>query len=286
MAAPLTQLTSTKVPFGWSQAAQSAFLRLKRLFSSAPVLCHPDPAIQFVVEVDASNSGVGAVLSQHLALDNKLHPCSFFSRRLSSAETNYDVGNRELLAVVLALQEWRHWLEGAAHPFFVWTDHLNLAYIQTALRLNSRQARWALFLGRFRFTLTYRPGSKNGKANALSPVPPPGDAVGGGKYSLSRLCHRGSPMGDRAGGAGRPARTTYPRGLPSGLDVCSPGRPQGRSPVGARVQGCLPSGVSPLSFSSDSGFGGPQWLPTPRVSWPPVPSVPAAIRHTVLRLVF
>ena len=119
VAAPLTQLTSTKVPFGWSQAAQSAFLRLKRLFSSAPVLCHPDPAIQFMVEVDASNSGVGAVLSQRSALDNKLHPCSFFSRRLSSAETNYDVGNRELLAVVLALQEWRHWLEGAAHPFFV-----------------------------------------------------------------------------------------------------------------------------------------------------------------------
>ena len=168
VAAPLTQLTSTKVPFGWSQGAQSAFLRLKKLFSSAPVLCHPDPAVQFVVEVDASNSGLGAVLSQRSALDNKLHPCSLFSRRLSPAETNYDVGNRELLAVVLALQEWRHWLEGAAHPFIVWTDHRNLAYIQTARRLNSRQARWALFLGRFRYTLTYRPGSKNGKADALS----------------------------------------------------------------------------------------------------------------------
>ena len=128
------------------------FVEKKDKFSSAPVLCHPDPAIQFVVDVDASNSGVGAVLSQRSALDNKLHPCSFFSRRLSSAETNYDVGNRELLAVVLALQEWRHWLEGAAHPFFVWTDHRNLAYIQTTRRLNSRQARWALFLGRFRFT--------------------------------------------------------------------------------------------------------------------------------------
>ena len=78
------------------------------------------------------------------------------------------MGNRELLAVVLALQEWRHWLEGAEHPFLVWTDHRNLAYLQTARRLNSCQARWSLFLERFRFTLTYRPGSKNGKADALS----------------------------------------------------------------------------------------------------------------------
>ena len=64
---------------------------------------------------------------------------------LSAAESNYDVGNRELLAVKVALEEWRHWLEGALHPFIVWTDHKNLEYIKQAKRLNSRQARWALF---------------------------------------------------------------------------------------------------------------------------------------------
>jgi len=64
------------------------------------------------------------------------------------------VGNRDLLAVKLALEEWRHWLEGAENPFVVWTDHKNLAYIQSAKCLNTRQARWALFFGRFRFTLT------------------------------------------------------------------------------------------------------------------------------------
>lgn len=98
----------------------------------------------------------------------KLHPCAFFSRRLTPAEKNNDVGNRELLAVVLALQEWQHWLEGAVHPFIVWTDHKNLSYLHSAHRLNSHQARWALFLGRFNFTLTYRPGSKNLKPDALS----------------------------------------------------------------------------------------------------------------------
>ncbi|KAI3358646.1 hypothetical protein L3Q82_015058, partial [Scortum barcoo] len=125
---------------------------------------------QFIVEVDASETGIGgAVLSQRCPVDQKVHPCAFFSRRLTPAERNYDdVGNRELLAVVLALQEWQHWLEGAEQPFLVWTDHKNLAYLRSAKRLNPRQARWALFLSRFEFTLTYRPGSHNTKPDALS----------------------------------------------------------------------------------------------------------------------
>ena len=167
VAAPLTKLTSTSVPFEWTAEAEAAFKELKRRFTTAPVLIHPDPSRQFTVEVDASDTGVGAVLSQRSAEDQKLHPCAFFSYRLKPAERNYDVGNRELLAVKLALEEWRHWLEGAEHPFVVWTDHKNLAYIQSAKRLNSRQARWALFFGRFRFTITYRPGSRKVKPDAL-----------------------------------------------------------------------------------------------------------------------
>lgn len=168
VASPLTKLTSVKLTFSWSPEADRAFEHLKHLFCSAPVLCHPDPSAQFVVEVDASESGVGAVLSQRSSSDQKFHPCAFFSRQLTAAEKNYDVGNRELLAVVLALKEWRHWLEGASQPFLVWSDHKNLAYLRSARRLNSRQARWALFLGRFNFTLTYRPGSRNVKPDALS----------------------------------------------------------------------------------------------------------------------
>ncbi|KAI5086917.1 hypothetical protein C0J45_3322, partial [Silurus meridionalis] len=85
-----------------------AFTKLKSLFTSAPVLALPDPTRQFVVEVDASDLGV---LSQRGARDHRLHPCVFFSHRLSPAEQNYPVGERELLAVKLALEEWRHWLE-------------------------------------------------------------------------------------------------------------------------------------------------------------------------------
>ncbi len=114
----------------------------------------------FIVEVDASDVGVEAVLSERSISDNRIHPCSFFSRSLSSAEINYGVGNRELLAVKLALEEWRHWLEGSKHPLIVWTDHKK--------RLNPRQASWALFFTRFNCVISYRPGSKNVKADALS----------------------------------------------------------------------------------------------------------------------
>jgi len=108
------------------------------------------------------------VLSQQQGNPAKLHPCAFFSRKLSPAERNYDIGNRELLAIKLALEEWRHWLEGAQHPFTVLIDHKNLEYLRDAKRLNPQQARWALFFTGFHFSISYRPGPKNVKADALS----------------------------------------------------------------------------------------------------------------------
>ena len=93
VATPLTKLTSMKIPFRWSPAAEAMVSELKYLFSSAHVLIHPDSSAQFVVEVDASDSGVEAVHSQRTTSDQKQHPCAFFSRQLSVAEMNYDVGN-------------------------------------------------------------------------------------------------------------------------------------------------------------------------------------------------
>ncbi|KAK3511977.1 hypothetical protein QTP70_027656 [Hemibagrus guttatus] len=117
----------------WTDQARAAFQRLKDCFTTAPILCHPDPDRPFVVEVDASSSGLGAVLSQRHS-------------NLTTAEVNYDVGNRELLAIKAALEEWRHWLEGARHPFQVLTDHCNLEYLRGAKRLNPRQASTELIL--------------------------------------------------------------------------------------------------------------------------------------------
>ena len=165
IAAPLHALTSPHVMFKWNIQADEAFQKLKKLFTTAPILTVADPRRQFIVEVDASNDGIGAVLSQRSVQDNKLHPCAFLSRKLTTAERNYDVGNKELLAV---LEEWRHWLEGAEQPFLVWTDHKNLEYIKNSKRLNSRQARWSLFFNRFHFVLSYRPGTQNVKPDVLS----------------------------------------------------------------------------------------------------------------------
>uniref|UniRef100_A0A3B3SBH5 Gypsy retrotransposon integrase-like protein 1 n=1 Tax=Paramormyrops kingsleyae TaxID=1676925 RepID=A0A3B3SBH5_9TELE len=168
-AAPLTSLTRgkpTRLP--WTSVEEQAFDRLKRAFCTAPILKQPRPELPFEVEVDASESGVGAVLIQRDPETGRRHPCAYFSRKLSSAERNYDVGDRELLAMKLALEEWRHWLEGARHPFLVLTDHRNLEYLQSAKRLSARQARWAHWFSRFSFRVSYLPGEKNRKADALS----------------------------------------------------------------------------------------------------------------------
>ena len=138
------------------------------MFVSAPVLQHPDPALPYILEVDASEVATGAILSQRQGPKSLLHPVAFFSRKMTQPERNYDVGDRELLAIKTALEEWRYLLEGVAHPIMIFTDHKNVEYLRTAKHLRPRQARWALFFSRFNFHIYFRPGSKNGKANALS----------------------------------------------------------------------------------------------------------------------
>ncbi|KAI2647575.1 Transposon Tf2-9 polyprotein [Labeo rohita] len=167
-AAPLTALTKpSRGDFHLTPEATQAFKSLCHQFTTAPVLIHPEPTKHFVVEVDASDVGVGAVLSQR-GPDEKLHPCSFFSRKFNPTQQRYGVGDRELLAIKWALEEWRHWLQGGSDPFTIWTDHQNLTVIRQTKQLNPSQARWALFFEHFNFHLSYRPGSKNTKADALS----------------------------------------------------------------------------------------------------------------------
>ncbi|KAK3548255.1 hypothetical protein QTP70_005826 [Hemibagrus guttatus] len=139
---PLTFLLCKKPKnLSWTSGAIEAFRKLKAAFCMAPTLVHADPTQPFVVDVDASALGVGAVLSQQRGETPVLHSCAYFSKKLSLAEQNYDIGNRELLAIKLALEVWRHWLEGANHPFEVIKDHKNLQYLREAKRLNPRQAR-------------------------------------------------------------------------------------------------------------------------------------------------
>jgi len=83
-------------------------------------------------------------------------------------EWNYEIHDKEMLAIIRALEEWRHFLEGARHPIEIWTDHKNLEYFMTAKKINRRQAHWSLYLACFDFKLTHRPGRSMGKPDALS----------------------------------------------------------------------------------------------------------------------
>ena len=166
VAAPLTRLTG-KDKFQWNEEAEAAFEALKTLFVSAPILYRVDFSKAFFMETDASDFALGAVLSQ-MGTDDKLHPIAFHSRKFSAAEINYEIHDKELLAIVDSFQEWRHYLEGASSPVTVYTDHKNLEYFMSARVLNRRQARWSMSLSRFEFIITYRPGKQQGLSDALS----------------------------------------------------------------------------------------------------------------------
>ena len=137
---PLTQLTLRGRTFRWSLEADRAFDELKKRFTTAPVLAHPDVTKQFFVEADASDFAVGGVLSQ-AGDDGQQHPIAFHSRKFAAAEINYEIHDKELLAIVDAFGEWRQFLEGAQHQVVVYNDHKNLLYFQSARVLNRRQAR-------------------------------------------------------------------------------------------------------------------------------------------------
>jgi hypothetical protein len=129
-----------------------------------------DPNRPAIVETDSSDFALGAVLSQRHE-DGRLHPVAFLSKKLAPAELNYEIYDKEMLAIVRTFQEWRHYLQGAKHRTTVYTDHKNLEYFTTTKVLNRRQARWAELLSTFDFQIVYRKGSSNGKPDALSRRP-------------------------------------------------------------------------------------------------------------------
>ena len=144
----------------WEEAQQTAFDTLKHRFTSAPILLMPDFDKPFRLETDASDYDYGAILSQQ-SEDGHWLPIAYMSKQMLPAERNYVIYDKELLAIIAALQTWRHYLEGSPHPIEIWSDHKNLEYFWTAQSLNRRQARWSLFLSRFQFTISHRAGSLN-----------------------------------------------------------------------------------------------------------------------------
>lgn len=162
LARPLTDLTK-KDAFHWNDNATVAFHQLKEALISVPVLCLPDFTQSFTVECDASTTGIGAILLQ------KDHPIAYFSKGLSFSNRIKSAYDRELLALVLALQKWKHYLLG--RHFFVKTDHYSLKFLLDQRITTAEQQRLLLKLLPFDFTITHKSGRENIGADALSRRP-------------------------------------------------------------------------------------------------------------------
>ena len=164
---PITDtLQGNPKDFVWSRTCERHFQFLKACFTTEPILRHFDPNLETFLETDASDFAIAGVLCQRH--NGKLHPVTFFSRKLNPAEVNYEIYDKEMLAIVQCFKQWRHYFLSVRSPITVYTDHKNLEYFNTTKQLNRRQARWVELLSDFNFVIIYRKGSQNGKADALS----------------------------------------------------------------------------------------------------------------------
>ena len=131
----LTALTKKDQPWTWSPLQQCTFDTLRQLFFSILVLSIPDVSKPFSLTTDMSLLAAGVVLMQK-DINGDSHPCAYFSKTFSLAEHNHDIYDRELLAIILTLSEWKHYLQGTPHPVSVITDHKNLSYIKDPCKLS------------------------------------------------------------------------------------------------------------------------------------------------------
>jgi hypothetical protein len=168
--APITDLLKKEKKFEWTTAQEQAFQAIKDKFQKEPVLVHFNYEKAGVIDADASKKAIGARLQQ--ADDQgRMRLVACYTRKLSPTEQNYDIHDREMLAIVEALERWRSYLSGAQHQTLVKSDHKNLQYFMTTKKLNGRQARWAETLAEYDFTIQHCKGKDNAWADALSRRP-------------------------------------------------------------------------------------------------------------------
>lgn len=165
LTAPLNLLTKKDQPFKWDKEQQQAFDDIKFALVTAPLLATFNPDYPTIVEADASGWALGGSVRQQ-SPDSLWRPVAYYSRKLTAAEVNYPVHDKEMLSIYSCLRTWRSLLAGLS--FEVHTDHRNLVYFQQQRLLSERQRRWAHELSEFRFRLVHRPGSSQVTSDALS----------------------------------------------------------------------------------------------------------------------
>lgn len=181
--APITQLLHKNHTWVWTGECESAFKYIKNCLATAATLSCPDFSRPFVVETDASAFGIGAVLLQEYEEGNKI--ICYISRSLSRAERKYSATERELLAIIWAVEHLRPYLEG--YKFTVVTDHHSLIWLHNLKEPSGRLARWALRLQRFDFEIRHRKGKDNVVPDLLSRSVPVIDSVEIGCIDVSNI---------------------------------------------------------------------------------------------------
>jgi transposase InsO family protein len=164
-ALPLTRLTRKDTPFKWDQQQDDAFESLRQACIDPPTLATFRRNEPLRMETDASDLALGACITQEQ--DGQWHPIAYYSRKFSGPEERYDVHDKELLAIVSALEHWRIYAQSCSE-LTIYTDHKNLVQFTTTKTLNRRQVRWSELLGQYKFRILYTPGKDNGRADALS----------------------------------------------------------------------------------------------------------------------
>ena len=167
-AKPLQRLLEKNIAFEWTQQCQGAFDHLRKCLMTTPILAFPDHSRHFMLDTDASDTGIGAILSQ-VQDDGGEAVIAYASRSLSRQEQRYCVTRWELLAVVEFIHHFRHYLLGV--HFTLRTDHGSLVWIQNFKEPEGQLARWLERLQEYTFTVVHRPGNQHTNVDALSRVP-------------------------------------------------------------------------------------------------------------------
>lgn len=167
VAKPLHEIQSNKSAFNWTEDCKTAFEQLKKLLSQEPVMAFPDFKKKFILETDASNFAIGAVLSQEGEKGRQV--IAYFSKTMTKHQLNYSVTEKECLAVVKAVKHFRAYLH--QREFDIWTDHQCLTWLKSMKEPTGRLARWIIDLSEFKFNIFYRSGKTNVAADTLSREP-------------------------------------------------------------------------------------------------------------------
>jgi RNase H-like domain found in reverse transcriptase len=163
----LTCLTQKNISWNFNESCKLAFLTLKQAFISALVLAHYEPGCLLVIETNALNYALAAILSQ-VKSNREIHLVTYLSWTFSDTELNYDTHDKELMAIYKAFNAWHHYLKGTNVLIDVVIDYKNLEYFCTTWILSRRQAQWSTFLSKFNMVIRFWPSHLETKPNALT----------------------------------------------------------------------------------------------------------------------